>query len=111
MAEAPVVVVAEYALEARAQKKVEEYFDTELKMEREVRLSILKQLEEVRDQIEKMIQEREAEQNSPEQTKAERNLFMKFREDADELLRTLIAYRVETETDKDVWIQRRIQPI
>ncbi|KAL2612108.1 hypothetical protein R1flu_023800 [Riccia fluitans] len=103
MAEA--AVVAEYALEARAQKQVEEYFDTELKMEREVRLSILKQLEEVRDELEKMIQEREAEQKSLEQTKAtveaERKLFMKFREDADEQLQTLTAYRVEIEIDKD----------
>ncbi|KAL3683241.1 hypothetical protein R1sor_001263 [Riccia sorocarpa] len=104
MAEA--AVVAEYALEARAQKQVEEYFDTELKMEREMRLSVMKQLEEVKDELEKMIQEREAEQKALEQSKAsmeaERGLLMKFREAADEQLQTLTAYRVEVEIEKEM---------
>ncbi|BFI39469.1 hypothetical protein MPTK2_7g00060 [Marchantia polymorpha subsp. ruderalis] len=103
MAEA--AVVAEFALEARAQKQVEEYFNTELKLEKETRLSAIRQLEEVRDELEKMMQEREDEHKALEKMKnameAERALLMKFREDAEEQLQTLTAYRVEVGIEKD----------
>ncbi|CAM6105517.1 unnamed protein product [Calypogeia fissa] len=102
---ADAAVVAELALEARAQKHLDEYFNTELKLEKDSRLLVEKQLEQVKSELDRMMKEREQQRVSLDSiqaaVQAEKDLLHRYRQDLDEQLQKLTAHEIEVRIERD----------